>query len=78
MSEHIISPRDLQAVKRQAKQRSRNDKTLSYMQHLDAVSADLFGCSFQDVRHRSQIQQKQSNSPISLYLQACQDAYLEL
>ena len=79
MSEHIITERDLRSVKRQAKQRSRTDKSLTYMQHLDAVSQELHGYSFAEARNLTHAGQVNGQlSSVSLYMQACQDAYFDL
>ncbi len=88
MSEHIITDRELRAVKRQAKLRSRTDKNLTYMQHLDAVSRELHGFSFTESQQKAQSQGRgrhsasaQAMTPtlsVSLYMQACQDAYFDI
>jgi hypothetical protein len=78
MSEQIITERQLRSLKRHAKQRAREDKNLTYMQHLDAVSVDLHGCRFEEAKALSETRAPQVHSPMSLYMQACQDAYFDL
>lgn len=78
MSEFIVTSQDLRRVKRQAKLRSREDKSQSYMQHLDSVSLERHDMNFQALKAKADAQQRHHHTPMSLYLQACQDAYLEL
>lgn len=79
MSEQIITEQHLKRLKRQAKLRSRADKSKSYMQHLDVVCEEALGLQrFQDAKALAGSESRQPISPLSLYLQACQDAYFEL
>jgi hypothetical protein len=49
MSLQPITERQLSAVKRRAKQMSRDDKSRTYMQHLDVICQEQLGVSrFQD------------------------------
>ncbi len=72
-----ITEQQLVGIKRRAKRLSREDKSKTYMQHLDAVCQDQLGVNrFQDAR-QSAIK-GDSVTPLSWYLQACQDAYFEI
>lgn len=72
-----ITEKQLIGIKRQAKQLSRQDKSRTYMQHLDVVCQEQFGVSrFQDAS--KQAVRAEPVTPLSLYLQACQDAYFEI
>lgn len=48
------------------------------MQHLDAVSLELHGRQFAAAKALASTQQPIAQSPMSLYMQACQDAYFDL
>lgn len=77
MSDRIITERHIRSLKRHAKQRSRLDKNLSYMQHLDVVSEEIYGKKFRDIQANNQVNVAQALGPMSFYLQACQDAYFD-
>lgn len=77
MSFQPITERQLSAVKRRAKQMSRDDKSRTYMQHLDVVCQEQLGVNrFHDASKRSV--RGESTTPLSFYLQACQEAYFEI
>lgn len=78
MSDRVITERHIRHLKRQAKVRAREDSRLSYMQHLEAVSQEQFGCRFQDIKANTKQHASQNQGPLSFYLQACQDAYFDL
>jgi hypothetical protein len=72
-----ITEKQLIGIKRRAKQLSRQDKTRTYMQHLDFVCQEQLGVGrFQDAS--KQAVRAEPVTPLSLYLQACQDAYFEI
>jgi len=77
MSFQPITERQLSAVKRRAKQRSRDDKSRTYMQHLDVICQEQLGISrFQDANKVAV--RGEPTTPLSFYLQACQEAYFEI
>jgi len=85
MSVQPITPQRIREIKRSAKQLSRQNKALSYMQCLDVVCRDQMGLRhFHEAqklakKHRSLPQSTNNTaSPWILYLQACQDAYCEI
>jgi len=72
-----ITEKQLSGIKRQAKQLSRQDQTRTYMQYLDLVCQQQLGVGrFQDAS--KQAVRDEPVTPLSLYLQACQDAYFEI
>lgn len=72
-----ITEQQLIGIKRRAKRLSRADKSKTYMQHLDVVCQDQLGVDrFQDASQ--QAVKGEPVTPLSLYLQACQDAYFEI
>ena len=77
MSSQPITERQLSAVKRRAKQISRDDKSRTYMQHLDVVCQEQLGINrFHDANKMSV--RGEQTTPLSFYLQACQEAYFEI
>jgi len=77
MSSQPITERQLSAVKRRAKQISRDDKSRTYMQHLDVVCQEQLGINrFHDANKMSV--RGEPTTPLSFYLQACQEAYFEI
>ncbi len=77
MSDRIITERHIRSLKRRAKQRSRENKQLSYMQHLDVISEETYGQKFKEVQATSHLHAGPTVGPMSFYLQACQDAYFD-
>lgn len=71
----LITEHQLKAIKRRAKKLSREDKSRTYMQHLDQVCREtLGGIDFQQARKGK----AEPTTPLAWYLQACQDAYFEI
>lgn len=71
----LITEQQLKAVKRRAKQLSRDDKSRTYMQHLDDVCRDMLnGIDFKQAKKGV----GEPTTPLAWYLQACQDAYFEI
>lgn len=68
-----LDARELKSIQRRAKQLSRTDKSKTYMQHLDAECQKTLGSRFQDAKKHAD-----TASPLAWYLQACQDAYLDI
>ena len=85
MRQDAINPQQIVAIKRQARAMSRQSSSKTYMQCLDIVCRESLG-----VRHFHEAQklakkhvqppnpQDVTPSPWTLYLQACQDAYVEI